>query len=138
MRSFFSKESVKQFMLYFCVGGASSVVEWVLFSVFANVLDIQYLIATVIAVICSTTVNWYLGRRFVFAQNKRFADKPAREAAIIFIVGFIGMLFNLVLMYLFVEMFGLNTSVLKTCSKVCATGVVFMYNFLVRKLIIYR
>lgn len=138
LRRLLFNPAVKQFMQYFCVGGISSVVEWVLFSVFANVFDIQYLLATVFAVIFSTTVNWWLGRRFVFKDNKRFADKAGREAVIIFIVAFVGMLFNLGLMYLFVDVFGLSTSLRKTASKMAATAIVFMYNFLVRKLVIYR
>lgn len=138
VRRLLSNPAIKQFIQYFCVGGISSVVEWVLFSVFANVIDIQYLVATVLAVICSTTVNWWLGRRFVFKDNQRFADKAGREAVIIFIVAFVGMLFNLGLMYLFVDVFGLNTSLLKTVSKMTATAIVFLYNFFIRKFVIYR
>lgn len=138
LRSLLSKSAVRQFMAYFCVGGISSVVEWVLFSVFANLFDIQYLLATVCAVIFSTLTNWLLGRWFVFKQNERFASKPVQEAAIIFVVAFIGLLFNLALMWLFVDVFGLDSGFLKVCSKMAATAIVFVYNFLVRKLVIYR
>ena len=138
IRNLLSKDGVRQFIQYFCVGGISSIVEWVLFHIFANTFQIQYLLATVCAVIFSTTVNWFLGRRFVFKDNKRFADKALKEAAIIFLVAFVGLLFNLALMWLFVSVIGLDSDLLKVVSKITATGIVFMYNFLVRKLIIYR
>lgn len=138
MKNLLSNPSVRQFMSYFCVGGISSVVEWVLFSLFANVLNIQYLLATVCAVIFSTTVNWFLGRRFTFKENKRFADKAGQEMLIIFAVAGVGLLFNLALMWLFVDVFGLATDLLKVLSKMAATAIVFMYNFLIRKLVIYR
>lgn len=138
LRDLLSKPGVRQFMSYFCVGGISSVVEWVLFHVFANMLSIQYLLATVCAVIFSTTVNWLLGRWFVFKDNKRFADKAVQEAVIIFAVAFVGLLFNLALMWLFVDVCGFDSDFLKVCCKMMATAIVFAYNFLVRKFVIYR
>ena len=137
-RKILSNQSIRQFIQYFFVGGVSSVVEWVLFHIFANVCDIQYLLATVCAVIFSTTVNWLLGRFFVFKDNKRFDSKPAQEAAVIFLVAFVGLLFNLGLMWVFVSVLGLDSGFLKVASKMTATAIVFGYNFLVRKFIIYR
>ena len=138
LRALLSKPGVRQFMSYFCVGGISSVVEWVLFHVFANVLSIHHLLATVCAVIFSTTVNWLLGRWFVFKDNKRFVDKAGQEAAVIFLVAFVGLLFNLALMWVFVDVLGFNSDLLKVGSKMTATAIVFAYNFLVRKFVIYR
>lgn len=138
LKTWLSSSNVRQFMLYFCVGGVSSVVEWVLFHVFANVLDIQYLLATVFAVIFSTFVNWFLGRLFVFKQNKRFAGKPMQEAIIIYVVATVGLFFNMVLMWLFVSILGMDTDFLRVCAKMTATAIVFVYNFLIRKLLIYR
>lgn len=138
LRQLLSKPAVRQFIQYFFVGGVSSVVEWVLFHIFANVCDIQYLLATVCAVIFSTTVNWLLGRFFVFKENERFASKPAQEAAIIFLVAFVGLLFNLGLMWVFVSVLCLDSGFLKVVSKMTATAIVFAYNFLVRKFVIYR
>lgn len=138
LRALLGNPSVRMFMSYFCVGGISSVVEWVLFHIFANVFEIWYILATVCAVIFSTTVNWLLGRWFVFKQNKCFADKPAQEAAIIFVVAAVGLLCNLVLMWLFVDVCGFDSGFLKVVCKMTATAIVFAYNFLVRKLVIYR
>ena len=132
-----NKANIKQFISYFFVGGVAAIVEWVMFFIFANVLQINYFVSTVIAFIFSTTANWILGRITTFKDNNTYKDKKAKEAFLVFIVSAIGLLFNLILMYLFVTVMGFDSSLGKTLSKIAATGIVFIRNFLIRKLVIY-
>ena len=136
--SVLSKANIKQFISYFFVGGVAAVVEWIMFFLFANVLQIHYFVSTVLAFIFSTSANWILGRITTFKDNVSYKDKKAKEAVLVFAVSAIGLLFNLVLMYLFVTVMGFDSSVGKTLSKVAATGIVFIWNFLIRKLVIYK
>ena len=46
-----NKANIKQFISYFFVGGVAAIVEWVMFFIFANVLQINYFVSTVIAFI---------------------------------------------------------------------------------------
>lgn len=133
-----NKANIKQFISYFFVGGVAAIVEWVMFFIFANVLQINYFVSTVIAFIFSTTANWILGRIITFKDNNTYKDKKAKEAFLVFIVSAIGLLFNLILMYLFVTVMGFDSSLGKTLSKIAATGIVFIWNFLIRKLVIYK
>ena len=133
-----NKANIKQFISYFFVGGVAAIVEWVMFFIFANVLQINYFVSTVIAFIFSTTANWILGRITTFKDNNTYKDKKAKEAFLVFIVSAIGLLFNLILMYLFVTVMGFGSSLGKTLSKIAATGIVFIWNFLIRKLVIYK
>lgn len=133
-----NKANIKQFISYFFVGGVAAIVEWVMFFIFANVLQINYFVSTVIAFIFSTTANWILGRITTFKDNNTYKDKKAKEAFLVFIVSAIGLLFNLILMYLFVTVIGFDSSLGKTLSKIAATGIVFIWNFLIRKLVIYK
>ena len=133
-----NKANIKQFISYFFVGGVAAIVEWVMFFIFANVLQINYFVSTVIAFIFSTTANWILGRITTFKDNNTYKDKKAIEAFLVFIVSAIGLLFNLILMYLFVTVMGFDSSLGKTLSKIAATGIVFIWNFLIRKLVIYK
>lgn len=133
-----NKANIKQFISYFFVGGVAAIVEWVMFFIFANVLQINYFVSTVIAFIFSTTANWILGRITTFKDNNTYKDKKAKEAFFVFIVSAIGLLFNLILMYLFVTVMGFDSSLGKTLSKIAATGIVFIWNFLIRKLVIYK
>ena len=133
-----NKANIKQFISYFFVVGVAAIVEWVMFFIFANVLQINYFVSTVIAFIFSTTANWILGRITTFKDNNTYKDKKAKEAFLVFIVSAIGLLFNLILMYLFVTVMGFDSSLGKTLSKIAATGIVFIWNFLIRKLVIYK
>ena len=132
----FTKDSVKQFISYFFVGGMSAVVEWVMFFIFANALHIQYLISTGFAFVFSTTTNWFLGKTITFKGNNTYIGKRLKE--IMFVVSGIGLLFNLLLMYVFVDVLKFDTSVLKMLAKAMATGIVFIWNFLIRKFVIYK
>ena len=133
-----NKANIKQFISYFFVGGVAAIVEWVMFFIFANVLQINYFVSTVIAFIFSTTANWILGRITTFKDNNTYKDKKAKEAFLVFVVSAIGLLFNLILMYLFVTVMGFDSSLGKTLSKIAATGIVFIWHFLIRKLVIYK
>ena len=133
-----NKANIKQFISYFFVGGVAAIVEWVMFFIFANVLQINYFVSTVIAFIFSTTANWILGRITTFKDNNTYKDKKAKEAFLVFVVSAIGLLFNLILMYLFVTVMGFDGSLGKTLIKIAATGIVFIWNFLIRKLVIYK
>ena len=133
-----NKANIKQFISYFFVGGVAAIVEWVMFFIFANVLQINYFVSTVIAFIFSTTANWILGRITTFKDNNTYKDKKAKESFLVFVVSAIGLLFTLILMYLFVTVMGFDSSLGKTLSKIAATGIVFIWNFLIRKLVIYK
>ncbi len=138
MSSILSKENIKQFISYFFVGGCAAIVEWIMFFLFDSIVGIPYLIATTLAFLVSTTTNWLLGRATTFKNNTSYKNRRAAEAILVFGVSAMGLVFNLLLMFLFVNVLGLNTSLLKTISKVICTGIVFIWNFLIRKLVIYR
>ena len=125
-------ENLKQFISYFFVGGAAALVEWIAYFLFDDVLHLYYILATICAFICSTTVNWILGRVTTFKEKQY--EKKGKEAFLVFFVSGIGLLFNLLLMFLFVDklhLYGL-------LSKILATGIVFVWNFLSRKFLIYK
>ena len=129
---------MKQFLSYFCVGGVSALVEWTVFALLLYLLDMPYPAATSIAFILSTTTNWYLGRTFTFKDSEAYKDKSAKEYILVFLVSAIGLGFNVLLMYFFVNVLGMNTKILQTAAKVMSTGIVFIWNFLSRKILIYK
>jgi len=132
-----SRRTIKQFISYFCVGGTAALVEWGTFSLMEFVFGVPYLYATVISFVLATAVNWILGRMFTF-RSSAYQDKKLKEMVLIYVVSLIGLVLNLVLMYLFVRVLGMETNLLKTCAKIIATGIVFIWNFLARKTLVYR
>ena len=106
-------ENIKQFSIYLIVGGLATIVEWGCFYLLGNFLGIHYLVATALAFIVSTFANWLFGKWMLF-KNSHGIFKG--------------------IMWLAVEW----CSVHKMVAKIIATGIVFFWNFLIRKLVIYK
>ena len=132
-----SEINIKQFLSYFVVGGIAALTEWICFFLLESFTTMPYLTATVIAFLVSTTVNWYLGRTFTF-KNSRHNENQLREIFLVFLVSAVGLGFNLVLMFIFVTGLDMNTTELKTMAKIISTGMVFAWNYLSRKIFIYK
>lgn len=125
-------EDIKQFISYLFVGACATVVEWGAFWIFCPLMKIQYLIATSMAFIISTFANWLLGRILTFKGGSKLGIK--KELIAVYMASMIGLLLNLIIMYILVHAFTISSMI----SKIIATGVVFFYNFLIRKRVIYK
>lgn len=123
-------EYIKQFMLYLIVGGGATIVEWIAFYLFDQRLNIHYMVATSLAFILSTFANWVLGRLIMFKSSK----STWKELVQIYLVSIAGLLMNLIIMWIAITKLGFNNMF----SKIAATGIVFFWNFIIRKLLIYR
>lgn len=124
------KNNIKEFLLYLVVGGIATVTEWALFFIMDKCY-IHYAIATIIAYLLSTFVNWLAGRLLVFKESY---GSFLKEILSIYVASIVGLLLNLVIMWLAVDIANINEMI----SKILATAIVFFYNFLVRKLLIYK
>jgi len=118
--------------LYLIVGGLATIVEWSGFWIFFDMLHIQYLLATALAFVFSTFANWLFGRLLVFRGKQN--QSLLKELASIYLTSIGGLLLNLAIMYVMVECL----SVWEMLAKVTATVLVFSYNYLIRKKLIYK
>ena len=125
-------ERVKPLFLYLIVGGLATVVEWGAFRVLNHSLQVQYLLATAFAFVFSTFANWAFGRLMVFKKTP--GQSLLQEIAAIYLASIGGLLLNLGIMFVLVQFF----SVSEMLSKMIATVLVFAYNYLVRKRLIYK
>lgn len=117
---------------YLIVGGLATIVEWVGFWLFSEKIGIAYLLATTFAFAISTFANWLFGRLLVFRGKQNQA--LLREILSIYLASIVGLLLNLIIMFVLVQLF----AIAKMPAKVIATILVFAYNYLIRKLVIYR
>ena len=117
---------------YLIVGGLATIVEWAGFWLFSEKLSIEYLLATTFAFAISTFANWMFGRLLVFRGERN--QSLLREILSVYLASIVGLLLNLLIMFLLVQLLGVE----KMIAKMAATVLVFTYNYLVRKLIIYR
>ena len=118
--------------LYLIVGGLATIVEWSGFWIFFDMLHIQYLLATALAFFFSTFANWILGRLLVFRGKQN--QTLLKELASIYLTSLGGLLLNLAIMYVMVDILGFW----EMLAKIAATVLVFSYNYLVRKKLIYK
>ena len=123
-------ETLKQLFLYLIVGGIATLVEWVLFYIFDTKLGIHYMPATALAFMVSTFANWLAGKLILFKDWSNVIPEIVK----VYATSIAGLFFNLVLMWIMVDIMGLQEMV----SKIIATGIVFMWNFLIRKYAIYK
>lgn len=122
-----------QLKSYFFVGGLASIVEWTGFFILNNIFYVNYLFATALAFILSTYVNWFMGKKITF--RKSASGMPIiKEMAFVYGISGIGLLFNLLLMFLLVGIGAMNAMF----AKIIATGLVFFWNFIGRKILIYK
>lgn len=121
----------RQFVRYVGVGGTAALVEWSSFYVCHYLIGIHYLVAVVLAFILATAANYLLSIVFVFTRGRH---TPHVEAFLVYLVSGIGLLLNMLLMYLFHGVFLINAMM----AKVAATGIVLIWNFTSRKVFIFK
>lgn len=123
-------ETVKQFILYLMVGGIATIAEWVIFYLLDSKFSMHYVPAVTIAFIFSTFVNWICGKIILFHEKKNLW----KELAQIYATSIAGLLMNLFIMWVAFDILHIN----KMLAKMIATGIVFFWNFIIRKLVIYE
>lgn len=97
----------------------------------AGIAAVHYAPATILAYLLSTFINWLAGRWLIFKERRLSLWK---ELAGVYLASLLGLLLNLLIMWVAVDLL----TIPEMLSKIAATALVFAYNFLVRKLLIYR
>jgi len=130
---YIDKAFLKQLFIYFFIGGFAALVNWIIFYISNSLCNIHYLIATIIAFFVATWVNWKLGRISLF-KNSAVRSKVTGEKTLVYIVSAIGLLLNLLLMWLMVDILNIQPII----AIVITTGLVFFWNFFARRILIYK
>ena len=127
-------------ILYLFVGGTAALVEWGLFYLFFYYLlvglglsvDTLTMVATALAFGLSTLYHYFLGNILVFDSGSKY-DK-SKELSLVFLVSIMGLVFNLVLMYIFVGLLAWQPMF----AKVFTSCIVVVWNYLSRKKWIFK
>ena len=127
-------------ILYLFVGGTAALVEWGLFYLFFYYLlaglglsvDTLTMVATALAFGLSTLYHYFLGNVLVFDSGSKY-DK-SKELSLVFLVSIMGLVFNLVLMYVFVGLLAWQPML----AKVITSCIVVVWNYLSRKEWIFK
>ncbi len=116
---------------YFFVGGVAAVVDISLFIIFAKFLTYNYLLVGALTFLIATLVNYILSIKFVFKSGQK--HKKQKEILLVYLVSAFGLAFNLVILYICHDIIKVELTV----SKIIATGVVFFWNYFIRKYFIF-
>ncbi len=127
-----TKNSLLQFFRYGFVGAIATVADWGVLYIL-EALGMDALLAAVFGFVIGLTVNFVLSKKFVFSAETA-KTKASAEFIVYGVIGVVGLGITEAIMYLLTKKIGIYFMV----SKAIATVVVFIWNFMARKLILYK
>jgi putative flippase GtrA len=116
---------------YGIASAVAFVVDFTTLVILTEILGLHYLTGAAVGFAAGIAVAYVLSIRWVFAR--RSTPNAARESALFLFIGIAGLGLNLLLMWTTTDMFGLHYQL----SKLLSTGVVFLFNFGLRKLLLF-
>ena len=128
-----TNNALLQFFRYGFVGALATVADWGVLYALTEWLKIHYLVSGVVAFIVGLTVNFILSKKFVFSAEKN-KHLSSIEFAVYAIIGVIGLLMTETIMYILTDKLKFYFMI----PKIIATAVVFIWNFVARKIVLYR
>ncbi len=126
------KKLIEQLMKFGIVGVICFGIDYGLMIFLTEICGISYLVSSGISFSVSVMVNYTLSLKFVFETDKD--NNKVVEFLIFIILSVVGLGINQVLMWVCVD----KLHVYYMISKIGVTGVVMVYNFVTRKLILEK
>lgn len=128
----FLPKKYRRLFSYVIVGGISAVVDLSVFFSSVYLLSIDFFIAGGMSFILATFVNFYLCRKFLFTDARHYTQH--QQLVGVYLVSGIGLLVHQAILYSGVELLGIHLII----TKLCASGSVFLWNYLGRVHLVFR
>jgi putative flippase GtrA len=131
---------LKEFIRYLIVGGTAFIVDFTLLYlfktyVFYNMEVTGVYISTALGFIGGLIYNYVLSLLYVFeSAKKNQKGKDIRSFIVFTIIGVVGLLLTELGMYVGIELFAVNYLIVK----VFVAGVVLIWNYSIRKILIFN
>lgn len=117
---------------YFLVGAVAATVDIGVFGLLVKLCELPWFPVAVLSFLLATGVNYLLSVRHVFESGVRFGRH--NEIFLVFLVSAIGLCLSQAVLWVLIEL--LLYGVL--LAKVCATGIVFFWNYGSRRYFVFR
>ena len=125
------KKLINQILKFGIVGVIATIIDFAVLYLLTDFIHIHYLVSSIISFTVSVIFNYILSIKWVFEVN----HKQTKKDFILFVVlSVIGLGINELIMYLMVDKLGIHYMF----TKIFATGVVMVYNFITRKIFIEK
>ena len=119
---------MKQMAKFGVVGVLAFLIDYGTMLFLTEVFGVPYLASTTIGFIVSVVFNYVASMRFVFTHKEDLSRR--REFVIFVVLSVIGLGLNDLLMFIGVDLIGVDYRI----TKIFATAVVMVYNFVTRKI----
>ena len=120
----------RQILRFLVVGGLAFFVDYGVLWALVDLLAVNYLIASAISFAVSVIFNYVLSTLWVFDCSE--SGNKVGNFVIFVVLSIIGLLLNLAIMWLAVDVVKIHYLI----AKIGSTGIVMVYNFITRKLIL--
>lgn len=121
-----------QLFRYIIVGGIAFLVDYGLLFSLTEFLHFHYLLSATISFIAGLLVNYTISTCWIFRHSK--LDNRLMEFIIYSLIGVIGLLINNAMLYLLTDYFHVHYMY----SKLIAAAIVMGWNFVGRKIILFK
>ena len=129
----FIKTLYKRFhhlVLYGIIGSFSSGLDFLIYTLFVQIVGLQYLVANCISVVAGISTSFYLNRNY----NFKVKDHTKRRFSIFLTVGLCGLVMSNLILYLCIDNLGMD----KLISKLLSIVLVVFFQFLVNKYLTFK
>ncbi len=127
-----TSNSTNQFIRYGLVSVVALAVDFGLMVLLVEAFSVNYIGAATLSFTAGLIVNYTLSRLWVFNESRY--NSKASEFIAFSLIGIAGLLMNNVIIWVSVEQVGIHYAT----SKMIATGIVFFWNFGLRKIIVFK
>lgn len=123
-----SKKLINQIFKFGIVGGLAFIIDYGILFTLTEFLNIPSLISAAISFTVSVIFNYILSIKWVFDVNKK---QTSKDVFVFIILSVIGLIINEIIIYI-----GNNMNIHYMISKIGATAIVMVYNFITRKIFV--
>lgn len=121
-----------QIFKFVIVGGIATIIDWIIYYLFYKILNFDPLVANIFSFSVSVIYNYVASVKWVFIVNKSKTKKKMFIEFMIFSI--IGFILTELLLWLFIDLINMNEMI----SKIVATIIVMIFNFITRKIFLEK
>ena len=122
------KKIILDLTKYFGVSLIAAIINITFLYIFTEIFKINYLISNVLSFTLGLFTNYILSKKYVFKNNKL---SPIIEFIIYTLIGILGLIIDTFVLWICTKKLGIYYMI----SKILSTGVTFIWNFSIRKLL---